>query len=59
VYEPNVSLYHNGSLGFQHVTKENEGFYLCEARNEIGTGVSKLVFLKVNGKLLLGFVATS
>jgi hypothetical protein len=54
-----VRFYNNGSLGFQHIMKENEGFYLCESKNEIGTGISKLVFLKVNGKLLLGFVATS
>ncbi|GFG29264.1 hypothetical protein Cfor_07941 [Coptotermes formosanus] len=47
-YEPNVRFYNNGSLGFQHIMKENEGFYLCESKNEIGTGISKLVFLKVN-----------
>lgn len=36
-----------------HISKENEGQYLCEAKNNIGTGVSKVIFLKVNGKYLL------
>jgi hypothetical protein len=59
LYEPNVNFYHNGSLEFLHISKDSEGYYLCEAKNEVGTGVSKVIFLKVNGKLLLGFVATS
>jgi hypothetical protein len=58
-YELNVNYYHNGSLGFLHIAKENEGYYLSEAKNEVGTGISKLIFLKVNGKLLLGFLGTS
>jgi hypothetical protein len=58
LYEPNVNFYHNGSLEFLHISKDSEGHYLCEAKNEVGTGVSKVIFLKVNGKLLLGFIAT-
>jgi len=50
LFEPNVKFYKNGSLEFTHIGKESEGQYVCEARNEIGTGVSKVVFLKVNGK---------
>jgi hypothetical protein len=50
---------YNRSLGFLHITKKNEGYFLWEAKNEIGTGISKLVFVKVNGKLLLGFVGRS
>nr|XP_022920801.1 Down syndrome cell adhesion molecule-like protein Dscam2 isoform X2 [Onthophagus taurus] len=48
LYEPKVHQYHNGTLKFEHVSKENEGHYLCEAKNNIGTGVSKVIFLKVN-----------
>ncbi|XP_046662354.1 Down syndrome cell adhesion molecule-like protein Dscam2 isoform X5 [Homalodisca vitripennis] len=44
----NVNYYSNGSLEFQHINKDSEGHYLCEAKNEIGTGVSKVIFLKVN-----------
>lgn len=51
LYEPNVSLYSNGSLYFKKITKEAQGQYLCEAKNNIGAGVSKVIFLKVNGKL--------
>lgn len=53
LFEPNVHQYQNGSLNFNHVTKDNEGQYLCEAKNNIGTGVSKVIFLKVNGKYIL------
>ncbi|XP_017771587.1 PREDICTED: Down syndrome cell adhesion molecule-like protein Dscam2 [Nicrophorus vespilloides] len=48
MFEPNVHQYQNGSLSFSHVSKENEGQYLCEGKNNIGTGVSKVIFLKVN-----------
>ncbi|XP_066249435.1 cell adhesion molecule Dscam1 isoform X2 [Euwallacea similis] len=47
-YEPNVQQYQNGSLGFTHISKENEGQYLCEAKNNIGAGISKVIFLRVN-----------
>ncbi|KAF7263584.1 hypothetical protein GWI33_001823, partial [Rhynchophorus ferrugineus] len=47
-YEPNVQQYQNGSLGFTHISKDSEGQYLCEAKNNIGTGVSKVIFLRVN-----------
>ncbi|XP_065214717.1 cell adhesion molecule Dscam1 isoform X2 [Planococcus citri] len=48
IYEPNLNLFLNGSLQFLHVNKKSEGHYLCEAKNEIGSGVSKVIFLKVN-----------
>lgn len=57
LYEPNINFYRNGSLQFLHISKESEGHYLCEAKNEIGTGVSKVIFLKVNGECFKnGFV---
>ncbi|XP_072160841.1 cell adhesion molecule Dscam1 [Bemisia tabaci] len=48
LYEPNVNFYRNGTLLFRQVSKDSEGHYLCEAKNEIGSGVSKVIFLKVN-----------
>ncbi|XP_055679736.1 cell adhesion molecule Dscam2 isoform X1 [Lutzomyia longipalpis] len=48
LYEPNVIQYQNGTIHFKKVTKESQGHFLCEARNEIGSGVSKVIFLKVN-----------
>lgn len=53
LYEPNVSLFSNGSLNFRKITKEAQGHFLCEAKNNIGAGVSKVIFLKVNGKMIL------
>lgn len=49
LYEPNVSLDTNGTLTFKKISKESQGHFLCEAKNNIGTGVSKVIFLKVNG----------
>ncbi|XP_066599034.1 cell adhesion molecule Dscam2 isoform X3 [Prorops nasuta] len=38
----------NGTLLLQHVKEDREGFYLCQASNGIGTGIGKVVQLKVN-----------
>lgn len=56
LYEPNVSLFGNGSLHFKKITKEAQGHFLCEAKNNIGAGVSKVIFLKVNGKMANTFL---
>lgn len=50
IFEANLNFFHNGSLKFLHVTKQSEGHYMCEAKNEIGSGVSKVIFLKVNSE---------
>ncbi|XP_011264849.2 Down syndrome cell adhesion molecule-like protein Dscam2 isoform X4 [Camponotus floridanus] len=38
----------NGTLLLQHVKEDREGFYLCHANNGIGSGLGKVVQLKVN-----------
>ncbi|XP_073953751.1 Down syndrome cell adhesion molecule 4 isoform X2 [Choristoneura fumiferana] len=48
MFEGSSRVLDNGSLVFERVTKDSEGHYLCEARNDIGAGLSKLIFLKVN-----------
>jgi len=50
-----TGIYSNGTIRFEHVKKSDEGSYLCEARNEVGSGLSKVVFLKVNG--MSGFLS--
>lgn len=50
LYEPNVLLHKNGTLQFKKIGKDSQGHFLCEAKNTIGSGVSKVIFLKVNGK---------
>lgn len=50
LYEPTVQLFPNGTIFFKKISKESQGHFLCEAKNTIGSGVSKVIFLKVNGK---------
>ncbi|XP_058831707.1 cell adhesion molecule Dscam2 isoform X12 [Topomyia yanbarensis] len=45
---PYTKLLTNGSLLLQHVKEDREGFYLCQAHNGIGTGIGKVIQLKVN-----------
>ena len=45
-------IHSNGSLVFARVQEDHEGFYLCEAVNGIGAGLSKVVYLTVNGEFL-------
>ncbi|CAD1479845.1 unnamed protein product, partial [Heterotrigona itama] len=44
----NLRIHSNGSLVFGRVQEDHEGFYLCEAVNGIGAGLSKVVHLTVN-----------
>ncbi|XP_015186972.1 PREDICTED: Down syndrome cell adhesion molecule-like protein Dscam2 isoform X7 [Polistes dominula] len=43
-----LRIHSNGSLVFGRVQEDHEGFYLCEALNGIGAGLSKVVYLTVN-----------
>ncbi|XP_050450848.1 cell adhesion molecule Dscam2-like isoform X3 [Cataglyphis hispanica] len=43
-----LRIHSNGSLVFGRVQEDHEGFYLCEAVNGIGAGLSKVVYLTVN-----------
>uniref|UniRef100_A0A182N230 Down syndrome cell adhesion molecule n=1 Tax=Anopheles dirus TaxID=7168 RepID=A0A182N230_9DIPT len=45
---PYTKVLTNGSLLLQHVKEDREGFYLCQANNGIGTGIGKVIQLKVN-----------
>ncbi|GFY30753.1 transposable element Tcb1 transposase [Trichonephila clavipes] len=52
-YRPISTSYHhqifeNGSLTIQDVTDEDAGYYLCQAVNGIGPGLSSVVTLSVN-----------
>lgn len=48
-----TKLLGNGTLLLQHVKEDREGYYLCQAENGIGTGIGKVVQLRVNCKNLL------
>ncbi|CAH0547661.1 unnamed protein product [Brassicogethes aeneus] len=43
-----TKLLGNGTLLLQHVKEDREGYYLCQADNGIGTGIGKVVQLRVN-----------
>ncbi|XP_068082192.1 cell adhesion molecule Dscam2 [Anabrus simplex] len=43
-----LTVYNNGSLYIQRLQEEHEGYYLCEAVNGIGPGLSKVIYLTVN-----------
>ncbi|GIY86309.1 down syndrome cell adhesion molecule-like protein Dscam2, partial [Caerostris extrusa] len=52
-YRPISTSYHhqifeNGSLTIQDVTEEDAGYYLCQATNGIGPGLSSVVTLSAN-----------
>lgn len=57
-YESITSLKHsafikeNGSLVIEKATRQDAGYYLCQASNGIDSGLSKVVSLKVKGKIL-------
>lgn len=43
----------NGSLMIRDVSEEDSGIYLCQANNGVGSGLSKVITLKVHGKIFL------
>lgn len=43
-----TKLLENGTLLLQNVKEDREGFYLCQAENGIGTGIGKVIQLRVN-----------
>lgn len=46
-----IETYPNGTLIIQNVSQSHEGYFLCQAKNEIGAGLSKLIRLTVHGRL--------
>lgn len=51
--QPYTKILMNGSLYLQNVKEDREGFYLCQANNGIGTGIGKVIQLKVNCEYML------
>jgi len=46
----------NGSLIISKAAQELEGYYLCQAGNGIGPGLSKVILLTVHGESMIHFV---
>ncbi|GLG97350.1 Down syndrome cell adhesion molecule-like protein Dscam2, partial [Gryllus bimaculatus] len=47
-HQSGMTLLPNGSLFFETVTQDDEGQYVCEARNGIGVGLSAVLYLTIN-----------
>lgn len=47
-YASRHRLFSNGSFSIMDAQKSDEGYYLCQASNGIGSGESKVVYLNVN-----------
>lgn len=45
-----IETYANGTLFIPNVQQSHDGYFLCQAKNEIGAGLSKLIRLTVHGK---------
>ena len=50
VSSPYIRVFENGSLAIQRAQKSDAAFYLCQASNDIGPGLSKVLKLTVHGK---------
>lgn len=48
-----IETFVNGTLYIQSVTQVHGGYFLCQAKNEIGAGLSKLIRITVHGKFTL------
>lgn len=46
---PDISI-EDGTLMINNIQKTNEGYYLCEAVNGIGSGLSAVILISVQGK---------
>lgn len=50
VSNPNVKVTDDGTLQISNIQKSHEGYYLCEASNGIGAGLSTVIYVRVQGK---------
>lgn len=43
----------NGSVYLESVGPQDEGHYICRANNRIGSGLNKVIYIGVNGKVFV------
>lgn len=53
---PMLTVSNNGSIFIRAADHVHEGRYTCQANNGIGAGLSKTVYLRVNGKTTFCFI---
>nr|ACZ26466.1 Down syndrome cell adhesion molecule [Penaeus vannamei] len=47
VNNPNIKVTDDGTLHISSIQKSHEGYYLCEANNGIGAGLSTVIYVRV------------
>lgn len=52
-FHSHTILLANGSLWIESVDPQDEGHYLCRAANDVGAGLTKVIYIGVNGSLLV------
>lgn len=55
---PNI-IVEDGTLSVLNIQKSNEGYYMCEAVNGIGSGLSAVIYITVQGNPNLSFQGSS
>lgn len=48
----------DGTLAISNIQKTNEGYYLCEAVNGIGSGLSAVILISVQGNFITCVIIT-
>ena len=51
------SILRNGTLIIDKSVAKDEGQYLCQARNGVGEGISKLAEVTINGKNYIKYLS--
>lgn len=52
----NPIIMKNNSLILNLATDADEGYYMCQATNDIGSGLKKVIRVNVNGKFVYLFI---
>lgn len=47
--------YKNNSLIVDYATESDEGYYMCQVSNGIGSELKKIIYVNVNGKAIMDF----
>lgn len=48
-------LFSNGTLVIRNAKEEDHGYYLCHSMNNVGPGISKVIFLRVHSASFYNF----
>lgn len=48
---PHLQVFENGSLNILDARDTDSGYYMCQASNGVGPGLSKVIRVTINGKL--------